>query len=321
MFHIRPFERTEMDYRAAADIQSATWSDCLNSLSMWKRADDLVDSRSLVQRLVAVEQGDIVGLAVLVEPEQQTEPGKYDLSIIVRPEHQRQGIGSAFYRHMLHNLNGRPLVKITSGTREDKQQGIRFLNRFGFNQVMRAPLCSLNVTKFNAARFAGIWERMARQGIQVLPLTRAALAYPDWQRRIWDLDWGLKQELPSPLPLVRLPFEKFQRSVLGQADFKPAAWFVALDNNRWVGISRLMELAGEPGKLYHGLTGVVPSHRRRGIATALKISAIEYARQAGAEWIETENEENNPMYALNMKLGFQPLPAWLHFEKEAPLAS
>lgn len=321
MFRIRPFERTEADYKAVAELQAATWSDCLNSVAMWKRADALRDPRSLVQRLVAVDQGDIVGLAVLLEPERQYAQGKYDITIAVRPDHQRQGIGSAFYRQMLQILDGRPLYKLTAGTREDRQQGIRFLNRFGFNQVMREPLSSLDVDSFDAARFAGIWERMARQGIQVLPLTRAALAFPDWQHRIWNLDWELEQYLPVPSPLARLPFEKFQRFVLGRADFNPAAWFVALDSDQWVGVCRLMDLPNEPGKLYHGLTGVLHSHRRRGIATALKLSAIEYARQAGAHTIETENEEHNPMYALNLALGFQPKPAWLHFEKEVPVAS
>ena len=36
---------------------------------------------------------------------------------------------------------------------------------------------------------------------------------------------------------------------------------------------------------------------------------------AGIEWIETSNEENNPMYQLNFRLGFEPAAAWLDFEK------
>jgi hypothetical protein len=32
--------------------------------------------------------------------------------------------------------------------------------------------------------------------------------------------------------------------------------------------------------------------------------------------IETDNEENNPMYQLNLQLGFAPQPAELDFHKD-----
>ena len=62
----------------------------------------------------------------------------------------------------------------------------------------------------------------------------------------------------------------------------------------------------EPAKLYTGLTGVLRSHRRRGIATALKVTALEMAKARGVRTLETDNEENNPMYLLNVELGFEP---------------
>ncbi len=321
MFRIRPFERTEIENKAVAEIQSVAWSNCLNSVAMWNRTDSLRDPRSLVQRFVAVDQGDIVGLAVLMEPESYIAQGRYGFSIAVRPDQQGKGIGGAIYRRMMTALEGHPVCSLVTGTSENNHNAIRFLNRYGFCQSMRDPIASLDVAAFDAAPFAGIWERMARQGVQVLPLTRAALRFPDWQRRIWDLDWELKQDLNSFVNPVRSSFEQFQRSVLGKRYFNPASWFVALDGDQWVGICRLMDLKDEPDTLYHGLTGVLRSHRRRGIATALKISAIEYAWQCGARFIETETEENNPIHALNLKLGYVPQPAWLRFEKEIPMAN
>ena len=48
---------------------------------------------------------------------------------------------------------------------------------------------------------------------------------------------------------------------------------------------------------------------------AASVKAIEVAKADGFETIETSNEENNPMYQLNLHLGYKPAPAWLEFER------
>jgi len=68
-------------------------------------------------------------------------------------------------------------------------------------------------------------------------------------------------------------------------------------------------------QLHVAFTGVVPSHRRQGLATALKIMGINFAKKAGYKRIRTGNEENNPMLTLNKKSGFIELTASLAFEK------
>ncbi len=47
MFRIRPFERTEIENKAVAEIQSVAWSNCLNSVAMWNRTDSACAIRAL----------------------------------------------------------------------------------------------------------------------------------------------------------------------------------------------------------------------------------------------------------------------------------
>ena len=85
---------------------------------------------------------------------------------------------------------------------------------------------------------------------------------------------------------------------------------------QYIGMSVVNIMPTRPDTLYAGITGVIGSHRRRRIATMLKVKSASYAQTHGYRYIYTDNEENNPMYKLNLQLGFDPLPAWVYFEKD-----
>ena len=61
--------------------------------------------------------------------------------------------------------------------------------------------------------------------------------------------------------------------------------------------------------MINAFTGVIPEYRGRGIATALKVKTILHAREVGVSEILTQNDsENEPMLAINRKLGYQNWP-------------
>ena len=85
------------------------------------------------------------------------------------------------------------------------------------------------------------------------------------------------------------------------------AFVVALDGERAVGYAALGFGTNEPHDAWHDMTGVLRSHRGRGIASALKRAQIRWAKQNGISRLVTGNHEDNaPIRHLNDALGYRP---------------
>lgn len=68
--------------------------------------------------------------------------------------------------------------------------------------------------------------------------------------------------------------------------------------------------------LYIEFTGTRPKYRRRGIATAMKVLGMQWAKDNDFKSIGTTNDAiNEGMIAINRKLGFMAKPARLQIEK------
>jgi GNAT superfamily N-acetyltransferase len=86
----------------------------------------------------------------------------------------------------------------------------------------------------------------------------------------------------------------------------PDGYFIARQGGEYIGVCDVHLRGAAPGQVVHGFTGVRRDFRRQGIATALKRSAIRYAREAGYRTIRTNNRPADAaMLALNERLGFR----------------
>jgi GNAT superfamily N-acetyltransferase len=315
-FTIRPFQRIEAEYLAIVALENAVWPDFPQTVEEWRHRDETRDSQYLYERFVVEVKGEVVAVGNYCEPWWSLKPGKYHFNISVHPDFRRRGIGSTLYDKFMSDLAERQPTTLTANTRENQVEAVRFLTERGFRPAMRAPVSYLDLANFDPAPFAAYPAGVREQNIDIRPLSEIMLEDPDWKRKYWELDWEIIQDVPSPDPITKSPLEVFEQRVFGSPSFVPEAQYIALDGGQWVGMSGLWRTQAATHMLYTGLTGVVRSHRRRGIAMAMKLRAIDFAREYAATKIETDNEEGNPMFQINLKLGFEPQPAWLDFEKK-----
>jgi len=312
---IRPFNYSDADYQEICDVWNAVWPDRPGVPQAIKESDKRRDPKYYFQRLVVEDGEGIVASAIYGESDWTHVPGKFFISVQVHPDHQRQGVGTALYDHIISDLAERSPTIFEAHAREDKAEGINFLEGRGFRKTLKDQMSDLKVADFDPAPFAWAQDRMAEIGVEIRTVAELEAGGVDWKREMWELEFELLQDVPTDDPVTKQPFERWQEW-LTHPGFIPEAYFIAIKDGRFIGVTSLWQSLAEKDKLHTELTAVVRSLRRKGIATALKARAIECARERGARVIRTENEENNPMYDLNVRLGFRPVPAWWTYRKE-----
>jgi len=301
---------SDTDYEATAAIWTANWPEYPKTAEMYRYSAETRDPSTIFGRLAAEDDGGIVATSYFLAETDCDASGKF----------LGRGIGTALFDAVMERLSEHDPAILQSFTREDHEAGIVFLKKRGFRVSMREQDSELDLSTFEPAKFADIVAKTRESGIEIVPASELAKRDPDWMRKTWELHGEIIPDVPDDDALVNMPFEEFAKT-FDHPDYLPEGYFLALDGGRYIGMSSVWNRGVKKGEVYTRLTGVARSHRRRGIATALKVRAHEFAKSAGAKVITTDNEENNPMYALNVQLGFTPTKAWLQFRKELGAAA
>jgi GNAT superfamily N-acetyltransferase len=131
------------------------------------------------------------------------------------------------------------------------------------------------------------------------------------------LDTICARDVPDIDPFTAMPYDDFLKTYITAPYVIPDAFFLAKDGDRYVGTSQLWSSEEEPDILHQELTGVIPEYRGKGVAMALKLKTVEYARANGKREIRTWNDTlNRPMLRINEAMGFQKEPAEIAFLKD-----
>ena len=306
------------EYAARARLEQVLWPESATSEAVLRHQDGSWDPRYFMQRYMIRWGGEIAGNGLACEMPWSYTPGRYQIWGQLFPARQGRGLGAALYRYMLAELLPREPkpAELISYTTEAQPRAIRFLEERGFERTMRWIITALDVRAFEPDAWSDIIENATAGDIAICPLSDLQPHDPDWGMKLYDLDWEAAQDEPSPTPLTRRSYAEYVKEYLESPGFDPSAWFVAVDGERYVGMSQLEVNVEDPREMRTGFTGVASVYRRRRLATALKVAGIAHAKERGVHTITTGNEEHNPMYQINVDLGFTYRTASLSYRKE-----
>jgi len=313
--HIREF--TTNDYDAIAYIGNAIYPDYRYSAEEIRYDDEHFDKKYLFKRYVAEVSGRVVGYAEYNHMPSMFHPQKFWVYVGVHPDYQRQGIGRALYERILSDLMALNAVRAFTSAREDYPRSVAFLQKNGFSETRRTWESRLTVKDFDFSKFAHYLERFSSHGLTITTLAEERQRDPDCLKKLHELFVIIMEDVPHPDQYTPVDFEHFLRYSIEHPDAIAEGYFIAKDGEHYIGLSNLRRSQGEPKDLYQGLTGVRREYRGKGVAMALKLKTIEYARAHSYEIIKTWNDSTNVgMLAINEKLGFVRQPAWITFVKE-----
>lgn len=313
--NIRPFSGQYADYEALALVHSAAFPDYQTTPDEWQRQDQKRDPKCPISRFAAEIDGQVVATSSFANIPWYYHPQQFEIGVIVHPEYRRRGIGARVYLGLVAELGPYNPLKLRGYIREDHIKSMRFARQRGFVEEVRAWESRLDVVGFDPTRFAGAAERVAAQGIRITTARELSAGDPEFWTKLYEMDIAATYDVPMPEPYTPASFEQWMQWFNNAPNYLPDAYFVAVDGDRLVGVSSLW--SREAGDyLDTGFTAVSREYRGRGIALALKLCAIDYARRVGAPEIRTDNASTNrPMLRINEALGFVKQPAWITMVK------
>jgi GNAT superfamily N-acetyltransferase len=314
---IRPFDGSDADYAAAVAISNSAYPEYPETVDDWRFSEANREAHLLQARWLAELGGAPVAYGDYHQFADMYHPRKFGLSIAVRPDLQGRRIGAALYTTVVGALERHSPLSLRARAREDYARAVRFLADRSFREDMREWESRLDVAAFDQAPYAGHEAALRAEGIRILTVAELLDRDPDCREKLWRLEMELTRDVPEPEPHTPIARDSFEAWVFANPSFLPEGYMVALDGAAYVGSSALWASQADPSELYTGLTGVRRAYRRRGVALALKLRGIAYARARGVRVLKTWNAATNQgMLGINQALGFVRQPAWISFCKK-----
>ncbi|HEY6570106.1 MAG TPA: GNAT family N-acetyltransferase [Candidatus Limnocylindrales bacterium] len=227
---------------------------------------------------------------------------RYWFDVHVLPAARRRGLGTRLLVACSRVARDAGKTGLQTDVSERHADGLAFLAGHGFEVIERAKMVQLDLR--------GLAPPAADPPPGFAFTTLAER--PDLEHGVYAIAVAAYLDIPSvDAPVAVGTMEEFVARDVRRDGIPADGFFIALDeaSGEVAGWASLMFVPGSTTMAWHDMTAVGRAWRGRGIATALKRATIAWSIEHGLEILETGNDEDNgPMRAVNIKLGYLPIP-------------
>jgi len=320
MFKVESFKGTDTEFVELARIDNLVNHDSIVHPDDDKREWKIRDKSLIRNRLLLYKDDTLVGAMYYSQGRDENSQTVF-FTLNIDPNYNTSESRNLLYNGMLEEIKLFNSNKILTGVYDHPNYDLvkQFLidKKFKLAQTNREYSC--DITKIDIEKYQSLIKKLESEGIKFYDSKEEMLDWPDHYKKLEELTWTYSQDFPIPdgIEHTRPPFERYMKEINNYYENCYGAEIVAVKDGEYIGSTDLeVYYKTEPHRAWTGGLGVLKEFRRKRIATALKIKAIEKLLDKGVTDVRTDNEENNPMYKINVVLGFKPVPFSLEYMKE-----
>ena len=288
MTGIREIGETQLPRFVATMRAVSEDADTVEGFLDWRR-----QARETVWLLATSDGRDVaaaIGIGGWHEP-----PGVARGEVRVCEEARGAGLGSQLLARLSSWAGELGYAELMGPVKETDHASLAWADRRGFAEVGRNSRLVLDLTALDEP----VVE--TPEGIELVTWAER----PDITEGMYAVAREAYSDVPGEEETEIAPFEEWLAMDMQGAGDRPEATFVALAGEEVVAYAKLSLSLARPRVAMHDMTGVRRAWRGRGIASALKAAEIAWAKRAGYEKLETQNEERNaPIRHLNERYGY-----------------
>ena len=267
--------------------------------------------------LAAREDDRLVGLALLGLPEEENT-GIGFVEVEVHPEHRRRGIGTALLRELAARILQAGRTTVFSGGVGDPGAGWPFASAYGFKEVQRIVMQSLDIP--NADRSA--WDLPVPTGYRLTGWVGHApedlvASFAVARQAIQDAPDGDGMSFEQPdWTVERVRAAEATHRERGVEHRVAVA--VHEETGTVAGLTEVEIRAGAPGAMQMD-TAVLAEHRGHGLGVTVKAELLRRLLVERPEIVRintTTDATNEQMIAVNHKLGYRTTLSMVNVEAE-----